>query len=121
MPRTPAPTRAIAITTVSRTLLDLAAIARDGELERALAQAERLRLYDHLAITDLLARANGHRGAAILARATSCEPKWTRNEWEAAFLVLIRGAGLPEPLVNAPSPPSTTCPTSRTSVGPRTA
>ena len=35
-------------------------------------------------------------------RATSCEPKWTRNEWEAAFLVLIRGAGLPEPLVNAP-------------------
>jgi very-short-patch-repair endonuclease len=42
----------IPITTVSRTLLDLAAIAREGELERALAQAERLRLYDHLAALD---------------------------------------------------------------------
>ena len=111
----------IPITTVSRTLLDLAAIARDGELERALAQAERLRLYDPRAITDLLARANGHRGAAILARATSCEPTWTRNAWEAAFLVRIRGAGLPQPLVTPPSPPSTTCPTSPTSVGPRSA
>ena len=39
----------IPITTVSRTLLDLAATARPSELERALAQSERLRLYDHRA------------------------------------------------------------------------
>jgi hypothetical protein len=90
----------IPITTVSRTLLDLAAQAREGELERALAQAERLQLYDHRAIQDVIARANGHRGAKTLAKATSREPKWTRNEWEAAFLKLIRAAGLPEPLVN---------------------
>ena len=37
----------IPITTVHRTLLDVAAMARGGELERAVAQAERLRLYDH--------------------------------------------------------------------------
>jgi Protein of unknown function (DUF559) len=90
----------IATTTVHRTLLDLAATARAGELERALAQAERLRLYDHRAIEGVIARSNGHRGTAILARATTREPKWTRNEWEAAFLQLLRAAGLPEPLSN---------------------
>jgi predicted transcriptional regulator of viral defense system len=90
----------IPTTTVHRTLLDLAATARSTELERALAQAERLRLYDHRAITNLLARANGHRGTAILTRATTREAKWTRNEWEAAFLKLLRQAGLPEPLTN---------------------
>jgi hypothetical protein len=91
---------AIPITSVSRTLLDLAGLRRDGELERALAQAERLQLYDHRAISDVIARCNGHRGTQLLARATTREPKWTRNEWEAAFLELLRAAGLPEPLTN---------------------
>jgi predicted transcriptional regulator of viral defense system len=90
----------IPITSVSRTLLDLAATARATELERALAQAERLQLYDHRAITDLIARSNGHRGTRVLAQATTREAKWTRNEWEAAFLELIRQAGLPEPQTN---------------------
>jgi Protein of unknown function (DUF559) len=91
----------IPITTVPRTLLDLAATVRSDRLERALAQAERLQLYDHRAITDLLARANGHRGTGALAQATSREdPKWTRSELEAWFLALVRDAGLPEPLVN---------------------
>jgi hypothetical protein len=86
----------IPITSLSRTLLDLASTARPSELERALAQAERLQLYDHRAITDLITRANGHRGTQVLAQATSRKPKWTRNEWEAEFLDLIREAGLPE-------------------------
>jgi very-short-patch-repair endonuclease len=92
--------RGIPTTTVHRTLLDLAAHARGGELERAVAQAERLRLYDHEAVQTLLARANGSRGAAALRIATSRQAKWTRNEWEAAFLELLRAAGLPEPEVN---------------------
>jgi hypothetical protein len=90
----------IPVTTVHRTLLDLAAQARGGELERALAQAERLQLYDHRAIQDVIARCNGHRGTSALRQATTHEPKWTRNEWEAEFLALIRTAQLPEPLVN---------------------
>jgi hypothetical protein len=85
---------------VARTLLDLAATVRPTELERALAQAERLRVYDHRAITDVIARSNGHRGTRVLAQATTREPKWTRNAWEAAFLELVRKAGLPEPLTN---------------------
>jgi Protein of unknown function (DUF559) len=91
----------IPITTVPRTLLDLAAMIQPHRLERALAQAERLRLYDHRTIESVLARANGHRGTGALAQATSREePKWTRSELEAWFLALVRDAGLPEPSVN---------------------
>jgi len=90
----------IPITTVSRTLLDLASTARPGELERALAQAERLQLYDHRAIQGTIASANGHRGTHVLAQATTRTPKWARNEWEAEFLALIREAGIPEPETN---------------------
>jgi hypothetical protein len=91
----------IRITKVPRTLLDLAATVQPHRLERALAQAERLQLYDHRAIADVIARSNGHRGTAVLTTATSREdPKWTRSDLEAWFLALVREAGLPEPLVN---------------------
>jgi very-short-patch-repair endonuclease/predicted transcriptional regulator of viral defense system len=90
----------IPITSVARTLLDLAATVRPDRLERALAQAERLQLYDHRAITDVLARANGHRGKAALTRATAREPKLTRSGFEARVLNLIRATSLPEPLTN---------------------
>jgi AraC-like DNA-binding protein len=94
--------RGIPVTTVARTLLDLAATVQSHLLERALAQAERLRLYDHTAITDVIARSNGHRATAILAQATAREPKLTKSGWEVRMLELIRNAGLPEPLVNEP-------------------
>jgi hypothetical protein len=90
----------IPTTTVHRTLLDLAATARPSELERALAQSERLQLYDHRATQATIARNNGHKGTQVLAQATSRTPKWTQNEWEAEFLDLIRQAGLPEPDTN---------------------
>jgi Protein of unknown function (DUF559) len=90
----------IPITTIARTLLDLAATVRSHRLERALAQAERLQLYDHRAITDVIARSNGHRGKGALARATRRTPQLTRSELEIAFGKLVRRAGLPEPLGN---------------------
>jgi predicted transcriptional regulator of viral defense system len=92
----------IPTTTVHRTLLDVAALARPSELERAVAQAERLQLYDHAAIADVLSRANGHRGRTALTKATAQEPKLTRSELEAIFLSLAREAGLPEPETNLP-------------------
>ena len=91
----------IPITTLARTLLDLAATVQSHRLERALAQAERLQLYDHRAITSVMARSNGHRGKGALARATAGEPKLTRSELEARFLKLVRQAGLPEPETNS--------------------
>jgi hypothetical protein len=94
------PHQGIPITSVARTLLDLAATVRPDRLERALAQAEHLELYDHRAITELLARSNGHRGQKALTEATALEPKLTRSEWEVRLLKLVRAAALPEPLVN---------------------
>jgi hypothetical protein len=90
----------IPITTVHRTLLDLAATARDDQLERALAQAMYLQLYDHRAIDAVIARSNGHRGTKILADATKQEPQITKSMWEIRMLALVRGAGLPEPRCN---------------------
>jgi hypothetical protein len=90
----------IPTTSIPRTLLDLAATVRPDRLERALAQAEHLELYDHRAITELLARANGHRGTPALTAAIALDPKLTRSEWEDRLLKLVRTAGLPEPLVN---------------------
>jgi very-short-patch-repair endonuclease len=92
--------RGIPITSVPRTLLDLSATIRSDRLERALAQAQRLNLYDHGAIAHLLARANGHRGASALAHATAEEPRLTRSEWEARLLRVVRSAALPQPLTN---------------------
>jgi very-short-patch-repair endonuclease len=92
----------IPITTVARTLLDLAASVRADRLERAFAQALYLRVYDHTTIEALLARTDGHRGMAALAQATAREPKLTKSDWEIRLLALIRKAGLPEPLVNHP-------------------
>jgi hypothetical protein len=92
--------QAIPITTVARTLLDLAATARAEQLERAFSQALVMHLYDHSAVRDVVARANGHRGRTPLAQATAREPKHTKSDWEARMLALIRRTQLPEPLVN---------------------
>jgi hypothetical protein len=92
----------IPITTLRRTLLDLAATARDDQLERALAQAMYLQLCDHRAITDVIARSNGHRGTKVLEQATKQEPKLTKGAWEIRMLRLVRSAHLPEPICNRP-------------------
>jgi very-short-patch-repair endonuclease len=92
----------IPITTVSRTLLDLAATARSDQLERALAQAMHLQRYDHRAITDVITRSNGHRGTKVLAQATKQEPQITKSAWETRMLTLVRKARLPEPICNRP-------------------
>jgi hypothetical protein len=90
----------IPITTVHRTLLDLAATVRDHQLENALAQAMYLQLYDQRAIDDVIARSNGHRGTSVLREATTQEPQITRSMWEIRMLALVRAADLPEPRCN---------------------
>lgn len=90
----------IPVTTVHRTLLDIAADAPEHHLERALAQAERVLLYDHTAITEAIARANGHRGAGRLAKAIASDPQWTRSELERRLRKLARQHGLPQPHSN---------------------
>ncbi len=71
------------------------------ELERAVDQAEVLRLFDLTAVEHVLDRANGRRGAAKLRRALEAarDPALTESELEEAFLALCRAHAIPRPEV----------------------
>jgi hypothetical protein len=93
----------IPVTTVARTLLDLAGVLSPRDLERALEKGQRLHLLSARSVERLIERTNGRRGAGRLA-ALLAEDRAamtiTRSELEARFLSLCRHAGLPTPLVN---------------------
>jgi very-short-patch-repair endonuclease/predicted transcriptional regulator of viral defense system len=92
----------IPCTTLARTLLDLAEVVDHRGLERAIEQAEVLRLFDLRAVEDVLERANGRHGAAALRAVLAGleEPALTDTELEERFLMLCRAASLPSPEVN---------------------
>jgi very-short-patch-repair endonuclease/predicted transcriptional regulator of viral defense system len=93
----------IRCTTVARTLLDLAEVVDRRGLERAIEQAEVLRVFDLRAVEKVLARADGRRGAAVLRTALAGfgAPALTESDLEERFLRLCRAAQLPAPKVNA--------------------
>ena len=94
----------IPCTTLARTLLDVAEDATRREVERALDVAEQRQILDMRAIDDVLARADGRRGAkllrAVLAEHTIASTL-TRNDLEEAFLAIARAAELPPDAANA--------------------
>ena len=92
--------RGIPITTVAKTLLDVAARSPRNHLEHALGQAMRNELYDHRAVEDVLERYRGRPGTKALRTATADDPAFTRGELERRFRALCRRAGLPRPLSN---------------------
>jgi uncharacterized protein DUF559/putative AbiEi antitoxin of type IV toxin-antitoxin system len=89
-------------TTLERTLVDLAAVLTPHRLERALHEAEVLRLLDVRALTDTIERHPGRRGTTTLARLVAAPTAGpTRSELESAFLALCRVApDLPQPRLN---------------------
>jgi very-short-patch-repair endonuclease len=94
---------AIPCTSVARTLLDLADVVPRRQLERALEQAQVLRVFDLADLDDVLAHADGRRGAGVLQALLAelqDEPGVTDNELEDHFLEACRAAGLPRPAVN---------------------
>lgn len=94
----------IPVTSLSRTLLDLAEVVSPTQLQRAYEQAARLELLDLIAIERLLARSNGRRGVGRLRDLLAYDPARaarTRSELERLFLDLVRDASLPNPMVNA--------------------
>jgi hypothetical protein len=93
----------IPTTTVARTLLDLAAILDRPQLERAIEQAEALRLSDATPLAALVARHPGRRGTAVLKRILGAEARaagMTRSELEDRFLRFLADRGLPVPRTN---------------------
>jgi very-short-patch-repair endonuclease len=95
--------RAIPLTTVPRTILDLAAVVQADQVERAINEAEFRRLTDPLSLADLVARYPGRRGIrtikAILYRLRD-GATITRSELESRFLAFLRTTGLPLPSLN---------------------
>jgi very-short-patch-repair endonuclease len=89
----------IRCTSLARTLLDLAEVLDRRGLERAIDQAEILQVLDMTAIDDVLARADGRRGAPILGEHYAGSTM-TRNDIEELFLQICRHAHLPQPEVN---------------------
>jgi hypothetical protein len=95
----------IPVTTVARTLLDLAAVIAPHRLERALAEAEFQRFGDSTPLRTLLSRHRGARGSAALRRhlaAGAAGGGITRSELEDRFLAFLDERGLPRPELNQP-------------------
>ena len=95
--------RGLPVTTVPRTLIDLAEVLCTRSLERAVDEAEFLKLLKEAPLHAALDRNAGRTGAkrlrALLRRHQPGTTR-TRSQLEEDFFVLLRSAGLPQPDVN---------------------
>jgi hypothetical protein len=94
----------IPVTTVSRTLLDLAAVVSRRPLERAIQAAEVRRLGNARSLADLVAGHPRRRGTATLRKILASErfgEGATRSELEERFLAFVESQGLPRPEINS--------------------
>ncbi|MGN6201606.1 MAG: endonuclease domain-containing protein [Solirubrobacterales bacterium] len=92
----------IPVTSLPRTLLDLAATVRFEWLEKMIERSEDLGLFDLRAVEGLLERTVGHQGHGRLPRAIALykPSSFTRSGLERRFLELCLQAGLPQPRTN---------------------
>ena len=93
----------IPITTVPRTLFDMAATLDVSRLERAINEAEINRLWDELSLVDLLCRYPRRSGARNVRAAL--EKRWagatlSKSDLEDLFLVFAERGNLPRPETN---------------------
>jgi hypothetical protein len=89
----------IPVTSVARTLLDLAWKLTGDQLARALARAEELELLDLGELHALIERNRGHHGVKRLRYALSIyeTPAFARSEFERRFVAHLIRSGLPRP------------------------
>lgn len=94
----------IPVTTVPRTVLDLAASLPVDRVESAIRQVEYLRLHDHLSLVDLVDRYPGRRGVGRIREALSRIERLpagrTRSRLEERFVPFLRRHRLPRPRLN---------------------
>jgi hypothetical protein len=96
--------RGIPVTSVPRTMFDLAATRSEREVERAWNEMEVRGFRDRLSVPQLLERHPGRKGSLVLVRLAERKELpvgITRNDLEEAFLALIDRFGLPRPRMNA--------------------
>lgn len=93
----------IPVTSVSRTLLDVASVLPPRRLARAVEEAERLWLFDLRTLTELCERSNGKRGVRPLREAIDRYRPGApviRSDLERLFVEVCDRAGLPRPAMN---------------------
>lgn len=93
----------IQVTSLSRTLVDLAAVVERPSLTAIFNEADRLRMLDLDELNLVLNESKGRRGTGFLrSLAANRDPRnqLTRSELESKFLVLCRNEALPLPDVN---------------------
>lgn len=93
----------IPTTSLARTLLDLAGVVEERQVQRAYEEAARQRVLDIAAIERVIDRNVGHPGVGVLKRLIAYDPEpaaQALSEPERALLDLVREAGLPTPQVN---------------------
>lgn len=94
----------IPVTTVERTLLDLAEVVPPLQVRRAYERAERMRVLDHVKLRALGARSSGRRGLKVLLPLLAYDPTAATEAWselERLFLDLVRRHHLPDYQRNA--------------------
>jgi hypothetical protein len=93
----------IPVTSLSRTILDIAVTSRPQTVGRYIERAEDAKVFDLREMRPLLERAKGHRGVRTVQAALDAyrpKRKFTRSGFERRFLEIVREAGLPEPAMN---------------------
>lgn len=92
----------VPVTTLARTLLDLAESIPRSQLPRAIAEADYQGLFDLKAVDELLGRSPGRRGLKPLTAALGdpASRLRTRSDLEADFLQFCRQRDIPLPNVN---------------------
>jgi hypothetical protein len=90
----------IPVTTVARTLVDLAAVLREADLARAVHEAGVRHDIKPARVEAVLSRRPRTRGAATLRRVLRGDVRVTLSVLESRFLELLRENGLPLPITN---------------------
>lgn len=90
----------IPVTTVARTLLDVAEVVDEPEFERIFEEADRLRLLDVRALDAVCSRGFGRRGLKRARALLETTRPTTRSPLEARVLALCREHSLPLPQTN---------------------
>lgn len=96
--------RGIPVTSVARTLLDLAGSESERKLRSMFNEADRRGLLSEVEMIECLEVRGGIKGGGTLSKMVeSRHPSVgaTRSELEVMFLDLVRGSHLPEPVINS--------------------
>jgi hypothetical protein len=93
----------IPVTSLARTLIDLAGVTHPETLVKAIEASERLERFDLNAIDAAIARAPTRKGVKRLRRALAAyrPPPTTKSGFERRVLKRLHAEGVPEPHINS--------------------